>query len=129
MDILYVWTSFKKLMDGPLTTNECYIIWHKFFLTYLHFGNTLGDNLPNLDKMYVGGVKHTSVNFTYPDELESWTFVCSSITAKRGFAKVTGMGCDHWKCPKIHLKHSCMIYIYFLNICFKCINDWGVLQR
>ena len=36
----------------------------------------------------------------YPDELES-----SLITAIRGFAKVTCMGCDLYKCPKMDLKH------------------------
>ena len=29
-----------------------------------------------------------------PDELESCNFVCSLITAMRGFAKLTYMGCD-----------------------------------
>ena len=40
-----------------------------------------------------------------PDELESCNFMCSLITALRGFATVTFMGCDHYKCPKIDLKH------------------------
>ena len=39
------------------------------------------------------------------DELKSCNFVCSSITARRGFAKVICRDCDHCKCPKMHLKH------------------------
>ena len=39
------------------------------------------------------------------DKLKSCNFVCSSITARLGFAKVICRDCDHCKCPKMHLKH------------------------
>ena len=39
------------------------------------------------------------------DKLKSCNFVCSSITAMQGFAKVICRDCDHCKCPKMHLKH------------------------
>ena len=35
------------------------------------------------------------------EKLKSCNFVCSSITARRGFAKVICRDCDHCKCPKI----------------------------
>ena len=40
-----------------------------------------------------------------PDEIEICNFVRSLIAAMHGFAKVTCMGCDCYKCPKIDLKH------------------------
>ena len=39
------------------------------------------------------------------DKLNNSYFVCNSITARRGFAKVICKDCDHCKCPKMHLKH------------------------
>ena len=52
-----------------------------------------------------------------PDKLES-----NLITAMRGFAKFTCMGCDCQRCPKIDLKHWCISYADLLNLRIICIN-------
>ena len=40
------------------------------------------------------------------DKVKSCNFVCSSITARRGFTKVICRDCDHCKCPKMHINHD-----------------------
>ena len=44
------------------------------------------------------------------DKLKSWNFMCSSITARRGFAEIICRDYDHCKCPKVYLKHWCIFY-------------------
>ena len=41
----------------------------------------------------------------YTNKLKSCIFVCTSIPARRGFAKVICRDCGHCKCPKINFKH------------------------
>ena len=61
------------------------------------------------------------------DKLKSCNCVCSSITARRGFAKVVCRDCDHCKYPKMHLKHLCILYEDLKNLRIICINVWGLI--
>ena len=60
------------------------------------------------------------------DTLNNCNFVCSSITARRRFAKLICRDCDHCKCPKLHLKHWCILYKDLTNMGIICINVLGL---